>query len=479
MASCTAAAKSVFPPEIELCILEWLIPPPHNTSKDRFARPSNFACVCKAWQRIIEQSTFRHISLRPEHIPIFSRLTSPASGRRGYVKHVLLEILALEDDDEASHNYSATVFTRAVSTLWKVLSDWQHSHGLTVELGVFSSFETRMHRLHSFLYTPVPEGDIGSIRTNPYTDYSSRFENPPTNQIFLSTWEWRKQCYLGSRSLEFRFGEHESLYSARVITRLLIRRRYFRNIGPKALCYIFRASPCLEAIHLERWCYGRARSDEEWDKDSSLIGLNLTSSLKQFSFYDEFNTMYHQQGRMRIPRSNKRLLKSLAENTGGNQLEHLSISFVFDAQDFFSPRYSHNWASLTTLALTSNLVLTCSSEVVNELLVKVAEVAKHMPRLEMLEIWNCKVREKVAGIFRYEKSDRTGNIVWQGTWELYMSRQVQRAWQEVFIGSDGGYYELGVEVMSLEPEGLVNLGSIYPYLKLRKHVLDGISWTQV
>lgn len=116
---------------------------------------------------------------------------------------------------------------------------------------------------------------------------------------------------------------------------------------------------------------------------------------------------------------------------------------------------------------------------VNELLVKVAEVAKRMPRLEILEIWNCEARDNEAGIFRYEKLDRAGNIVWQGTWDLCMSNQVKRAWQEVLIGSDGGHYELGVELMSLQLEELVSLGSIYPYLKVRKHLLDVISWTHV
>lgn len=212
---------------------------------------------------------------------------------------------------------------------------------------------------------------------------------------------------------------------------------------------------------------------------SSLIGLHLPAALKRFSFYDEFNTAYHCQGRMRRPRLNKQLLGSLTESKWSNQLEHLSVSFAFGAQDFFSPRFPHNWASLVTLTLTSNLILKRSSAEVNELLVKVAEAAKHMPRLEILEIWNCEARNREAGIFRYEKLDRAGIIVWQGTWDLDISRQTKQAWQEVLIAPDGGHYELGVEVMSLQPEGLVNLGSIYPYLKLRKHVLDGISWTQV
>ncbi|EEU40677.1 uncharacterized protein NECHADRAFT_76074 [Fusarium vanettenii 77-13-4] len=463
--------KNVFPPEIQLYILEWLMTP-HNTSKDRLARPSNFACVCKSWQRIVEKSTFRRISLRPACISRFERLVGPASSRRGYVKHVLLEIPVGEYDHEPCSHFNNYIFTLGVSHLWKFLATWQN-YSLTVELGIFSSFETRMHNL-DLPDRQLPECILG----NPRIDHASRFEDPPWDPGFMDLWKWQKRSYLGSRALQFQFGEHHSLPSAPVITRLLVRRQYFRNISPKAFADIFNAAPCLEVIHLERWCYNWMLSDKEWDRGSSLIGLHLPSSLKQFSFYDECSTTYHRQGRMRLPRSNKRLLRSLIENKWSNQLKHLSISFAFDAQEFFSPHVSHNWASLATLALTSNLVLTRSSDVVNELLVKVGEAAKHMPKLGILEIWNCEARNRKAGIFRYEKLDRAGKIVWQGTWDLEMSSQVKRAWQEVLVAPDGGHYELSVEVMSIQPRRLVNLGSIYPYLKLRRHVLDGISWTQ-
>lgn len=252
-----AATKKVFPPEIELYILQWLMTP-HNTSKDRLARPSNFACVCKAWQRIVEKSTFHHISLRPACISTFERLVGPGPSRRGYLKHVLLEIPVWEDDRGPLYNHNNYIFARAVSYLWKVLSTWKN-HSLTVELGIFSSFETQMHCLDLSNDRQVPEW----ILSNPHTDHASRFENPPTDPLFLDEWKWQKRSYLGSRALEF--GENHSLPRAPVITRLLVRRRYLRNISPKAFSDMFNAAPCLEVIHLERWCYNRIESDKEWD----------------------------------------------------------------------------------------------------------------------------------------------------------------------------------------------------------------------
>lgn len=255
-----AANKSVFPPEIQLYVLEWLMPP-HNTSKDRLARPSNFACVCKSWQRIIEKSAFRRITLRPACISKFERLVDHTSSRRGYVKHVLLEIPVGEYDHEPCSHLNNYIFTLGVSRLWRVLSTWQN-HNLTVELGIFSSFETRMHNLDSLASEEEPECLVG----NSHIDHASRFENFPWDLGSLHEWERQKRSYLGSRSLESQFDEHQSLPSAPVITRLLVRRRYFRNISPKAFSDIFKAAPCLEVFHLERWCYNQTESDRKWDR---------------------------------------------------------------------------------------------------------------------------------------------------------------------------------------------------------------------
>ncbi|KAM5347328.1 hypothetical protein ACJ41O_010333 [Fusarium nematophilum] len=158
-------------------------------------------------------------------------------------------------------------------------------------------------------------------------------------------------------------------------------------------------------------------------------------------------------------------------------LEHLSISFAIDAQHFFSRTRQLDWKGLKTMALTSDILLSRSNAMVNELLECVAEVAKKMPKLQILEIWHCKTGE--AGIFRYEKLDRSSTVTWQGTWSFDMSRLVEEAWREVFTDPVGGLYQLGTEAICLVPEEIAGVGSVSPYLKLKKHILHDASWTQV
>ncbi|KAL6399482.1 hypothetical protein AUP68_18030 [Ilyonectria robusta] len=178
---------------------------------------------------------------------------------------------------------------------------------------------------------------------------------------------------------------------------------------------------------------------------------------------------------MRIPRSNRKLLKAMLETS--RHLEHLSVSFAIDARGFFSPNPQLDWMFLKTIALTSDILVSRSSAIVNELLESAAKAAKKMPKLEILEIWYCKTGE--AGIFQYEKSDRSGNIIWQGTWSFYLSKEVEEAWREVFAEPDWGQYELGVKVINLVPEDFASFGSVFSYLKLTNHILHDVSWTQV
>ncbi|KAJ4312690.1 hypothetical protein N0V84_009796 [Fusarium piperis] len=78
-----------------------------------------------------------------------------------------------------------------------------------------------------------------------------------------------------------------------------------------------------------------------------------------------------------------------------------------------------------------------------------------MPKLKIFEIWHCKTGE--AGIFRYEKLDRSSTITWQGIWRFDTSQRVEQAWREVFANPDGGHYQHTVKVISLPPEEIASV----------------------
>ncbi|KAF4463154.1 hypothetical protein FALBO_10032 [Fusarium albosuccineum] len=481
------------PPEIQVCILERLMEPDEKSNGPKYYR-SICASVCKGWQQIIERRTFRHLTLQPSDITEFARLAHPS--RRGCIKHILLEIPVKSSSDIWPHNPYQTHeennagFTRAVQRLWEVLSTWR-GHHIALEFGIYSSFELRVNsgacENTREAYSKFLEyGPSGVALPDLHLEQLKWFQRPPSDIAALDIWNWRNWSLLGHGPLEFddsklvddgdQVPHHFILPEAEAITHLLMRRRYFRNISAKAWSQIFKAAPCLEAIHIERWCYGRRQNDREWDNDSAFLGHELPSSLKQFSFYEELSTDYHQRpGKMRSRRSNLKLLEAMAKST--HHLEHLSISFAFDARNFFQPNLQLNWDSLITISLTSNILVLRSNDMVNELLQRAAQAAKKMPKLKILELWYCKTGE--AGIFRYEKFDRFSSVIWQGTWTFTLSETAKQAWDEGFNDSDRELFGLGVSVISLPPEEITSVRSIFPYLKLKKYILHDVSWTQV
>ncbi|KAJ5606397.1 hypothetical protein N7510_009178 [Penicillium lagena] len=82
------------------------------------------------------------------------------------------------------------------------------------------------------------------------------------------------------------------------------------------------------------------------------------------------------------------------------KLEKLSASFIVDASCFFqSCEPSWKWPSMTSLALTSQLLLPDESPIeIDNMLQTAAAVAMKMPNLKLMEIWNG--REGSAMLFR-------------------------------------------------------------------------------
>lgn len=123
--------------------------------------------------------------------------------------------------------------------------------------------------------------------------------------------------------------------------------------------------------------------------------------------------------------------KAVAEHS--QALEKLSASFLADAQYFFQfTDHSWHWPNLTSFAMTSTLLTAngCNDKI-QKMLRRASTVAKQMPILRVMEIWNG--REGEAMVFRYE-SPRNGGIatvLCRGTWPLLPSEKVRKLWTEV------------------------------------------------
>ena len=116
------------------------------------------------------------------------------------------------------------------------------------------------------------------------------------------------------------------------------------------------------------------------------------------------------------------------------KLEHLSASFIVDAEHFFEAcRSSWRWPDLTSLALTSQLLAPDErpSEI-NNMLRRAAAVAMKMPNLGTMEIWNG--REGLAMLFKYQTArDGQAVITRRGTWEFSLEPSLVRAWEAVAL----------------------------------------------
>ncbi|KAF5688698.1 hypothetical protein FDENT_4783 [Fusarium denticulatum] len=162
---------------------------------------------------------------------------------------------------------------------------------------------------------------------------------------------------------------------------------------------------------------------------------------------------------MVLPRPNSTLLDSISN--AADRLEHIAVSFAFDAQTLFDRFTQTDFKALKTLALTSSFSNTAES-----VLVDAAEAVTKMHALQILEIWNFEAGQ--ADVFRYERLDRyQGRITWQSTEDREISSVVERSWKDLLRRGQSG---LEVKRSSF-PVDMERLQDLLPHLKLGERIL--------
>ncbi|KAF5570510.1 hypothetical protein FPHYL_1186 [Fusarium phyllophilum] len=162
---------------------------------------------------------------------------------------------------------------------------------------------------------------------------------------------------------------------------------------------------------------------------------------------------------MVLPRSNRTVLESIFN--AADRLEHIAVSFAFDAQTFFDRLIETDFKALKTLALTSSF-----NDPSQSLLVNAAEAVKKMHALKILEIWNFEAGQ--ADVFRYGRLDRhQGCIAWQSTKHRKISPDVERSWKDLLSRGQSG---LDVNRSSF-PTEIESLQDLLSHLKLGERIL--------
>lgn len=162
------------------------------------------------------------------------------------------------------------------------------------------------------------------------------------------------------------------------------------------------------------------------------------------------------------------------------KLEHLSASFMVEAEYFFYAREpSWEWPNLTSLALTSQLLAPDESPAnIDNMLQAAAAAAMKMPNLETMEIWNG--REGLAMLFRYHRSIGSTQppvITWRGTWEFAMQAPAIRAWEAVALKHRGCGSVIVKELLDV---GVIQShGDAIHHLKFSSTVIRPVSLRQI
>ncbi|TGO35577.1 hypothetical protein BHYA_0153g00110 [Botrytis hyacinthi] len=164
---------------------------------------------------------------------------------------------------------------------------------------------------------------------------------------------------------------------------------------------------------------------------------------------------------MRIPSSS--ISRAIAN--ASFTLEHLSISFMVEANHFFKAReLSWKWPNLTWLALTSRLPIPQGLPAeLDDVLQAAAAAAMNMPNLEIMEMWNGE--KGLAMLFRYQrgKQGQPAVITWKGTWELNLRPLVIQAWESVSLKHCGEGVVVIKELLDISDD-------------IKSHVMPYIIW---
>ncbi|KAF5974952.1 hypothetical protein FBULB1_7579 [Fusarium bulbicola] len=419
-----------------------------------------YAPVSIEWRDAIEKKIFRHLcietSLSDAHgspPTVFARLSMLRDRHRRLVKHIWLSVEFTARDVYGMWNDESFCIGVAMTRLFEALKYWPAQNDLTLEINVYES-KYSSEELFSGHHIGAPEeqdGDMSRL-SNSQLQGSSRPLNSSLQGLFAS---------LAFKEWHFPFVE--------AVTKFLLPRQCRRQLEPDTLACILERLPRLEEICLETWdvseFYKPEYVPDSFGRHLFLQPGNFKKVKSMTVFQDRsehFNAVVrHERAQLGPlfqpllsfqpllpllpfqlfqpflspdpePKHRPVLAREFAE--ASLSLENLSLSFIVDAVDFFGHcQEDWLWAALRSLALTSR-VLTCDGDSfeIDGLLQTAAQMAKRMPKLERLTIWNGGANEACA--FTYRKQQHNASVTWQAKGGTKLNPAVYSAWENLHPG---------------------------------------------
>ncbi|CAI7606412.1 unnamed protein product [Penicillium glandicola] len=375
------------PAEIRVLILEALLQDSCSLA--------GFATVSREWQMIIEKHKFAQINLTLSRLADFDSILHR---NRALVRYIwlclelqeydctrcspqILEMLGISNTDN-------TLIITAFQDLFSTLSKWEPTGTLLLDISIHSPSDSKHCSKYLTFGPGIPSDECAlnlcteqSMLVKP-DDHQhgwiagSQKSTPSTASIHKIFDEIMGEGPFEDDRQENQWWQQLPLVPA--VTGVLLRQQTRRRWKPTALAQMFARLPRLQEVHCEPW---REWYDiqPQWTDQSFMGSAPYCSPI-------------------RIPTSDV----SWAVAKASLKLEHLSASFIVDASYFFHAcEPSWMWPSLTSLALTSQLLTPDESPIeIDNMLQTAAALAMKMPNLKSMEIWNG--REGLAVLFRYQ-----------------------------------------------------------------------------
>lgn len=409
-------------------------------------KAASYASVCREFYNFFEPYIFKRIKLSVKRIHELDDIIT--QHRRPFVQFLWFRLeRSIKLDStyvEFRTHMDDAAFCYGISYLFHLLSKWEDRDmgqpGVVLELTAFSAADP-----DGSMKDIIPE-ELKDVDVTEDSDSLNLLYDKYAPQTMRSLSEEVQNRHTTLRPFYFSpdFSNTPAMRfpSVKVITDLTVRRQMHSSFFAKYMGPLVTALPKLEFITYEP----STVHTHGWD----LEGLHLTAHVKAVEniirampstirrlqvFEDDISMYCHHFRRTRSSRSTLgRLVANLSQD---KEPEALAMSFIIDADDFFSdfltPQITRSpdklgWIKLTSLVLTCSRIMPWSCESVPELLVAAARAARHMPNLEIMEIYNAESQNN-GGIFTYIHDKEGSLICWESTWKWKLPPEVVRVWQ--------------------------------------------------
>ncbi|KPM40299.1 hypothetical protein AK830_g6275 [Neonectria ditissima] len=460
------------PPEIHLHILELFIA--DNVKKNARASVRGqkklgvalFATVCREWQFFFEKFTFRRLVLDASALPAFATATRGHNVvRLTYIRHLWLRMKLLnytcrscsKPENALTISRNNRVFTSAIESLLCILSRWEPQHGpggLTLEISAHSPSDLR-HRFRDYrmeddypyqleedlkIYPGLFMYHVHKSRRFLWWNFSHRTRRQRMGDmqrlygtpLELKPWP--------SKNEQGHPNEAPTLAKAPIVKGFLIRHQCYRSFAVTTLATIFEQSLiAVTSFRFETRTPLTAKGQLAFTDDLRMrLVPAFPRSLRRFYFnqWPARNTWLIRntwQWDTRWKEASKYLARDMA--TSCSNLTEFCPAWDFDVREFLAESgrepasNSARWAELELLALRAPEY--CRTQDYVMILLQLAGiVAKNMPKLRIMEIWNDD--NEFPYLFRYTFDHGEATITWRCTAKNWRpTAEVINNWSDV------------------------------------------------